>query len=63
MNRVQAVDLLLAQFPEHSGRVDSDSELHEMPHLSYGLLADEAISRKGDSERVNAGTGLEEGAE
>lgn len=43
MSSNDAVLLLLRRFPILKERVDDPNELFEMPHVTYGLLATEAL--------------------
>ncbi len=49
MTGTDAVTLLLNRFPALTDRVDDRSDLFEMPHVAYGLLATEVLE-KGDDQ-------------
>jgi hypothetical protein len=48
MDAADAVTLLLNRFPAVRERVDQPDDLFEMPHVTYGLLATDALENSDD---------------
>jgi|SRR5271165_135968 len=52
MTTTDAVALLLKWFPALKERADDSSDLFEMPHVAYGLLATDVLENSGDQVLV-----------
>ena len=50
MTGKEAVTMLVESFPFLRERVDSDADLYETPHVTFGLLAAEALENPHDEQ-------------